>query len=251
MKSIKHRKIGFFDSGIGGLTLLKCAVDLMPNEKYIYFGDNKNAPYGNKTKNEIFNLVDKAFKYFSKKNVKAVVIACNTVTAECVDDLRKKYKFKIIGIEPAIKPAAIKGGKTIVLCTKATAESDKFNKLLFRYKNIVVMPQIHLAELIENNIFNLNNINLDIILKNIKNYDNLVLGCTHYIFIKQQLIKYFKINIYDGNLGTVKNLQRYLISFNLQNNKSGKIYFEGSGRRKNNKVYNYFFKTHKNQIKNY
>jgi glutamate racemase len=241
MKNKKYRKIGFFDSGIGGLTLLKNVKKILPLEDYIYYGDNKNAPYGNKTKKDILMLVDYAFKYFNKKKVKVVVIACNTVTAECVEDLRKKYKFKIIGIEPAIKPAAESGGKSVVLCTKATAESCKFKKLLNKYKDIEVLPQIDLAEIIENNIFNINNIQINKLNEEVKQYKNIVLGCTHYIFLK----KFFNnenINIFDGNYGTANNLLAYLTVHNLLNNKGGKIIFKGSGKYKNKKVYKFYLK---------
>ena len=234
---INKKAIGFFDSGIGGLTLLNCAYELLPEENYIYYGDNKNAPYGNKSKNEILYLVNKAFKYFQKKHVKAVVIACNTVTAECAMQLRNVYNFKIIGIEPAVKPAERNGGNVAVLCTCATANSEKFKKLINEYNNIDVFPQTNLAEIIENNIFCIDKIDLSPLIQQIKNYDNTVLGCTHYIFIKEVLKKYGINNIFDGNEGTANYLKKFLINNKLLNEKGGKIVFKGSGKSKNSKLY--------------
>jgi glutamate racemase len=237
--SIKNQ-IGFFDSGIGGLTLLKCAVKILPNENFIYYGDNKNAPYGNKSKSEIFTLVDKAFRYFDRKKVKAVVIACNTVTAECVEELRLKYTFKIIGVEPAVKPAVRSGGKSIVLCTKATAASFKFQKLLYDIKDIKVVPKSNLADLIEKNIYRLNEMDFEDVFKDIINFDNIVLGCTHYIFLKDILKKRGFNKIFDGNEGTANYLKKYLTANNLINEKGGKIYYKGSGSRKNKKIFNFY-----------
>ena len=97
--------IGVFDSGVGGISVLKEAMKYLPNEKFIYFGDNLNAPYGDKTEEEIYNLTEKAVDYLSSKNIKALLIACNTATSAAVSKLRNKLDIPVIGMEPAIKTA--------------------------------------------------------------------------------------------------------------------------------------------------
>ena len=102
----KNKPIGFFDSGVGGLSVLKEALKLMPNEDYIYFGDSKNAPYGVKTAEEVRRLTFEAVEFLLNKNVKGIAIACNTATSAAVADLRIKYpNLPLVGIEPALKPA--------------------------------------------------------------------------------------------------------------------------------------------------
>ena len=122
--------IAFFDSGIGGLTVLNECKKRLPWETFYYYGDNKRAPYGNLSAEKIKKYVARAFKRFQRLRVKAVVLACNTVTAVCVEELRMKYPFPIIGAEPAVLPAAKGGCETFVLTTRATYESKRFQALL-------------------------------------------------------------------------------------------------------------------------
>ena len=121
--------IAFFDSGIGGLTLLKECAQQLAGESFLYFGDNANAPYGNKSPEEIERLALTAFGYLSRFPLKAAVLACNTVTAECAAALRARCPFPVLGVEPALKPAAKACKNVLVLATRATLSSKKFRAL--------------------------------------------------------------------------------------------------------------------------
>lgn len=205
-------KLGVFDSGIGGMTLMAECLKLMPKVHYYYLGDNTNAPYGNLSKQKILSLTKKAFENFVKLDVDAVVVACNTVTAECVDILRKDYKFKIFGVEPAVKPALkyYDGRKILTISTVATQKSIKFKKLikkLGRFK-FQLKPIKNLAIDIEKNIMNLQDLKLDNYFT-VKNNCAIVLGCTHYIYLKEHIEKTCNLPVIDGNFGTAKNIQKF------------------------------------------
>lgn len=221
--------IGFFDSGVGGISVLKEAIKLLPNENYIYFGDSKNAPYGTKTVNEVKKLTFSAVDFLLTKNVKAVVIACNTATSAAIEDLRSFYNSTpIIGIEPALKPAVElnRKGKIIIMATPMTLSEIKFNNLMSSFKDeadIEPLPCAGLAELIEHGLLEGEEVNL--YLKNKlepylnKEISSVVLGCTHYPFIKKELSKILPkdVEIIDGSLGTAKQLKRQLVKSNLLN----------------------------------
>ena len=146
--------IGIFDSGIGGVTVLKEIIKIMPNENYIYYSDSKNNPYGDKTDEEIFNMCDKIVKEFIKEKCKAIVIACNTASAKAASKLREKYPEEIIiAIEPAYKMVHDFAYEkpTLVMATKGTIESEKFHKLYEKYDNhkTYLMACKGLADIIE------------------------------------------------------------------------------------------------------
>ena len=150
----KTKKIGIFDSGIGGVTVLKEILKVIPNEDYIYYSDSSNNPYGDKSDEKIIDLSENIVKYFIQKNCKAIVIACNTASAKAVTYLRKKYKdIPIIGIEPAYKMVYDYSydNSTLVMATKGTLESEKFNLLYNKYNNhkTFLLPCIGLADIIE------------------------------------------------------------------------------------------------------
>ncbi|MCK9254309.1 MAG: glutamate racemase [Bacteroidales bacterium] len=183
--------IGVLDSGIGGLTVLKVLSLSLPNEDFIYYADSKNAPYGTKSVDEIYILVDKIIKFLINKKCKLIVIACNTATAAVVSDMRKKYKIPIVGLEPAVKPACLntKTNNIGVLATEGTFRGQLFIETSEKYKNYV---NIHLqvakglVELAENGVFDGEEVE-NILKKYIKpfiehNVDHIVLGCTHYPF---------------------------------------------------------------------
>lgn len=182
------------DSGIGGASILKEIRNLLPNRNYIYFADTKNSPYGNKSKNEILEIVYHNVLRFSKKyEIEALVLACNTASCVCSRFLRQTFPFPIVCVEPPIKVAVNAGYKNILVL--ATAQTLKSNELLHNYLanpnlNIKkIFPQ-NLATLIDNdpeNLFLVENI-LENALNN-KNYDVVVLGCTHYHFVKNQIEK--------------------------------------------------------------
>lgn len=214
--------IGFFDSGVGGISVLKESIKLLPKENYIYIGDSLNAPYGVKTPEEVrkltFNMVDKLISM----NVKAIVVACNTATSIAIDELRKIYKeIPIIGIEPALKPAIENYGNGIIviMATPVTLSENKFSKLRERYNkasDIISMPCDGLVEIIEDG-----NIKGEVVEGYLRNrfkdvpkekVSSVVLGCTHYPFIKEALVNVINddVAIIDGSLGTVKQLKRKL-----------------------------------------
>ncbi|MDE5766709.1 MAG: aspartate/glutamate racemase family protein, partial [Clostridia bacterium] len=190
-------------SGIGGLNLLyECAVRV-PDAHYFFISDNKNVPYGNKSAEEIYRLTRIALDGIEKYNPAALVVACNTVTAQCIGKLRSDYQFPVIGIQPAVKPAAVHGGSCLVLATEATVHSASFSSLVERYDNggFTVAGCRELAEYIEENIFNLPEKLPDGLLPDVKT-DGVVLGCTHYAYVKRQIENYYQCPVYDGIIGT-------------------------------------------------
>lgn len=219
--------IGFFDSGVGGLSVMREAIKIMPSENYIYFGDSINAPYGVKSVDEVRELTFKAVEFLLSKGVKGIAIACNTATSAAVADLRKMYpNLPLVGIEPALKPAVElnKEGNILIMATPMTLKEAKFSRLMQKYKDrakIVPVPCAGLMEFIEQGILEgqeLENYLRDKIeTYNTGKISSIVLGCTHYPFIKNSLRKIIKDNvlIIDGGLGTAKELRRRLIESDL------------------------------------
>jgi glutamate racemase len=234
---LNSKPIGFFDSGVGGISVLKEAVRLLPNENYIYFGDSRNAPYGTKKVNEVKELTFSAVDFLLSKDVKAIVIACNTATSAAIEDLRSNYhQVPIIGIEPALKPAVElnRNSKIIIMATPMTLAEAKFNNLMKSYKDradIVPLPCAGLVELIENGIIEGAEV-YSYLSEKLKPYlidgiSSVVLGCTHYPFIRKELSKVLPkdAEIIDGSLGTVRQLQRQLANMDALNNQkdAGKV----------------------------
>ena len=226
--------IGFFDSGVGGLSVMKEAIKLMPNENYIYFGDSKNAPYGVKNINDVKELTYNAFNLLRKKGAKAVVVACNTATSAAVADLRKDFKdIPIVGIEPALKPAVElnRDGAIVIMATPMTLREKKFGNLMNKYnggKEIIPMPCAGLVEFIESG--DLDGDDLKSYLKDKfselkgEKIGSVVLGCTHYPFVRKAIQETIGNNIpvIDGGLGTCKELRRRLANQNLINDSTKK-----------------------------
>lgn len=219
----KNRPIGFMDSGVGGLSVLKEAIRILPNEDFIYYGDSKNAPYGNKTKEDIKMLTFAAVEHLMEKDIKALVVACNTATSAAIRALRLKYSdIPIIGIEPAVKPAVVcnQGGRIIVMATSTTIKQPKFKKLIDTYKDeaeIVPLACEGLMEFVEYGNFDSNILN-GYLQKNLwplvkENTDSIVLGCTHYPFLIPQIKEFLgnrNIMLIDGSKGTSSQLKRKL-----------------------------------------
>ena len=154
MDSMVNKPIGIFDSGIGGVTVLKEIMKIIPNEKFIYFSDSKNNPYGDKKDSEIKTRCDEITKFLIEKGCKSIVIACNTASARAASFLREKYKdIPIIAIEPAYKMVYDYAYEktTLVMATKGTIESEKFNLLYHKYNNYktYILPCVGLADIIE------------------------------------------------------------------------------------------------------
>ena len=146
------RAIGMFDSGVGGISVLRDAVRMLPHERFIFYGDNQNAPYGVKTQCEILNCTQRAIQTLLERNVKALVLACNTATAAAAKELRAKLDIPVIGMEPALKPAHFlrHGGQILVLATPATLHMEKFRHLMEQYgEGAVPVEGYGLVECIE------------------------------------------------------------------------------------------------------
>ena len=228
--------IGVFDSGVGGISVLKELIKVLPNENYIFYGDSKNTPYGDRTKQEIINLSMNIVEYLINNGVKAIVIACNTATSAAAKEIREKYpNMTIIGIEPAIKPALEEhpNEDILMMATEATIRLEKFNELknkLDRQGRIIPVPCSGLADAIEKNMDVTGLLN-----KYLSPYKNkttaVVLGCTHYPFIKEEIRNVLdNVDFYDGALGVASNLKRQLEIKNQLNisNEQGKVVFESS-----------------------
>lgn len=238
----------FFDSGIGGLTILYESYKRLKDTNFIYFADNYNVPYGSLSREKMLLAVDKIFSRINDYNPSAAVIACNTVTAQCAAYLRGKYKFPIIGIQPAVKPAATLGGKCVVLSTPATASSLAVKELVSRYGNgrtsVVACPD--LASYIERNIFDLD-VNGLLSLLPKTGADSVVLGCTHYIYVKSKIAKFYGCPVFDGVDGTVNRLCNVLGKTDHFEDKidisageeSGNVAFVGGDEVKNKRVFEF------------
>ncbi len=218
--------IGVFDSGVGGVSVLKEMRRLMPNENYIYLGDSKNAPYGTKSREEILHHAVSCADYLADKGVKAVVVACNTATSVCIAPIREKYShMPVVGIEPAIKPALECADNSViaVMATPLTLKEDKFTKLVESNgasSRIIPLPCAGLMEIVERGLSDKTEAYeyLDKLFKSIKKPDAVVLGCTHYPFLKGVITSILPhVRIYDGGLGTAKQLKRLLESDGLLN----------------------------------
>lgn len=221
MTNMNTKPIGVFDSGIGGITVLAKAIEQLPGERFIYFGDSANAPYGGKEAETVIQLTINAANFLLKKGVKALVVACNTATSVAIEELRNKMIIPVVGMEPALKPAveAGRGGAIIVMATPLTLKEKKFNLLMENYSyksNIIPLPCPGLVELIESGVWEGSELQkyLAHIFSNtnINNITDVVLGCTHYIFIKNEIIRFFnsKIKVVDGNEGAARQLRRLL-----------------------------------------
>lgn len=237
-----NRPIGIFDSGIGGLSVLKQIIQVLPNEKYIYYADVDHVPYGIKTNKEIKKYVKEAVDFLISKNVKLIVIACNTATSIAIEYLRKKYNIPIIGIEPAAKPAIEKrhNKKVLLMATPVTVREEKLKKLLKRVDldhsvDLLAMPE--LVKFAEKEEFYSNAVKsyIEEQLKdyNLKEYSELVLGCTHFPFFKEILSEIFPkdTQIIDGSYGVANRVISVLKEKNQLSNAQRDIEYYYSGRR--------------------
>lgn len=222
-----NQKIGVLDSGIGGTTVLKEIIKLLPNEEYVYYADTKNNPYGEKSEEELFNIVSKIVEFLiNEKNCKMIVLACNTATTRCMKRLKKKYpNMLFVGTVPAIKVVTDhKFKNTLVLATPATIESERTKELIEVNKKgdqeITLISCKDLANAIERkDKAKIKSILLDLRKKTKdKKIDSIVLGCTHYSLIKKEIQSYFQDAILlDGAFGVAKEVKRQLTEHHLLN----------------------------------
>jgi glutamate racemase len=239
---MKDYSIGVFDSGVGGITVLKQIKLLLPNEDIIYFGDNGNAPYGDRDKTQIEQLSVNIADFLIKHHCKAIVIACNTATAAAVETIRKKYSnIPVIGvIEPGARMAvqASQNKKIGVMATQFTVNTKSYMKEIEKFKNDNQVYQVGckpLCPMIETGWESFDN--RDEVIKEFINQlpediDTLVLGCTHYPIIQKDISKYFKGTIVDPALESAKELKKQLEDNSLlADRKEGKLNFYVSGEK--------------------
>ena len=246
-----NRPIGVFDSGVGGLSVLKELKRLLPNENFIFLADQLYVPYGEKTAKELVKLTSKITDYFIKHHsIKAMVVACNTATCSAIGELRKKYSLPIVGTVPAIKVAAEKTiSKTVaVISTPSTSKSAVLKKLIKNYCGGFKIFNIgckNLEDVVEHGELNSNEVNKLLLkyLQKVKNSkaDCLVLGCTHYPFLKFAIKKIIKkpIKLIDGGRAIARQTGSLLANHFLENNekKAGEtLYFTTGNPVKFSKV---------------
>lgn len=231
------RPIGLFDSGIGGTSIWHAVHKLMPYENTIFLGDSAHAPYGQKSKEELLRLSSKNIEWLLKQQAKIIIVACNTATTNVVSELRQIYKVPIIGIEPAIKPAALqsKTGKIGVLATQRTLESPKYVEAQKQFPHTYFINQAghKIVPLIEAGKLNSDEL-LQLLIEYItpmleQNIDFLVLGCTHYPYLRPVLQKIVPkhIKIIDSGEAIALQTKRILESNNIlkTDQKTGKFLF--------------------------
>lgn len=237
------KPIGIFDSGVGGTSIYRELHALLPYENTIYLSDSKHAPYGPKGKEKIIELCIKNTDYLLSKHCKLIIVACNTATTNAIKELRELYNVPFIGIEPAIKPAALntKTNAIGILATKGTLSSELFNKTSRTFaKDVKVIEQIGegIVELIENGklhsdeLKTLLKIYLEPMVKN--KIDHLVLGCTHYPYLIPILIELLpkNVKIIDSGEAVAKQTQAVLELHKILNattkTSSNKFYSNGN-----------------------
>lgn len=223
--------IGVFDSGLGGISVLRQARAVLPHEHFIYYGDNLHAPYGQRPEEEIRALSLAAAELLLARGIKALVIACNTATSAAAEHLRARLDIPIIGMEPALKPAHEhhRQGQIIVLATRATLRQDKFRRLCERYGRFACPVEGKgIVELVERGV--LDGAEMDACLHAAldgplcRPTDSIVLGCTHYPFVRKAIerIAGEGVRIYDGGEGTARHLADVLAA-------RGQLSREGEG----------------------
>ena len=211
-----RRPVGVFDSGLGGISVLGEMLDVLPEENFVYYGDTRNVPYGDKRPEEVLRLTHLAVDRLIAMDCKAVVIACNTATSAAAGPLRQELHMPVIGMEPALKPASLLpgGGYVVVMATHMTLTQPKFLRLMERYgQNALPVPCPGLMECVEAGAFSGPRVEslLDRLLSSVRGLPvkAVVLGCTHYPFLRGAISRCFAPGtpLIDGNLGTARQLR--------------------------------------------
>lgn len=230
----KEDYIAVFDSGVGGLSVLRHLRRQMPGEKFLYYGDSANAPYGIRTREEIQRLTFAVIDKLMPSGLKAIVVACNTITAAAIEEIRAKYPdLIVVGIEPALKLAAERhpGGSIGVMATPVTLAQEKFNRLMGRYSDscrIYKIPAPYLVKIVENGT-----VDTPETVKALKEMflpyrgklDAVVLGCTHYPFASHTISRILggNVEVLDGGRGTARETKRRLEAKDLLENGPGEL----------------------------
>lgn len=271
------RSVCLFDSGIGGLNVLFACRRILPDEKFVYYGDNERAPYGNLPEEAVKAYVYEAAETLTEYRPKALVLACNTATAHCARALHSMYPFPIIGSYPPLLSAGKHGGEGLVLVTRSTYSSEFFASLLRRARTLypavrfLPYPCDDLAAIIEDTNGR-GSAKLYTSGLPARKFSFVVLGCTHYAYVKKAIADFYGCPVYDGNERTARRLACILASrrvksgedkadnggteksaycvtipdhnvdFSEENISSdGKVLFVGSGKRKNKDFYEHSF----------
>ena len=231
----KHDYIAVFDSGVGGISVLRHLLRYLPGERYLYFGDSANAPYGSRTTEEVRQLtLAAAAKLTSEYPLKALVIACNTATAAAVNEIREQYPdLIVIGIEPALKVGAdhFPGGRIGVMATEVTLRENKFDTLLHRFEEdctIAKIPAPGLVQRIEAGDTDgpkTEQLLQTILAEHVGKLDALVLGCTHYPFAAKAISRILgdQVQLLDGGDGTARETRRRLECAGLLEEGEGEV----------------------------
>lgn len=219
--------IGLFDSGVGGTSIWREIHNILPNENTIYLADSKNAPYGQKSKEEIIELSIKNTEFLLNQNCKMIVVACNTATTNAIKELRAKFNIPFIGIEPAIKPAAnsTKTQTIGILATQGTLNSELFHKAVLDYKDVKIVEQVGhgLVKLIEEGSLEsdeMKELLKDYLTPMIKaNIDYLVLGCSHYPYLIPQIKEILpeSVKIIDSGQAVARQTKNVLVTQDILN----------------------------------
>jgi glutamate racemase len=237
----KHDYIAVFDSGVGGISVLRHLVRQLPGERFLYFGDSANAPYGTRPAHQIRELTLAAAEHLIDRGIKALVVACNTATSVAIDDLRQKYPdLIVIGIEPALKLAAqhFPGGRIGVMATPVTLQEGKFARLLEHYAScctITKLPAPGLVELVESGQVH-SEATLELLAPLLSPHagqlDAVVLGCTHYPFAAAEISQILGVNtaLLDGGEGTARETRRRLEAAGLLEEGCGCVTLENSSQ---------------------
>lgn len=236
----KHDYIAVFDSGVGGISVLRHLVQILPGERFVYYGDSANAPYGSRSTQEVRALTLAAVdKLLAEYPLKALVIACNTATAAAVNDVRAAHpELIVVGIEPALKVAAdhFPGGRVGVLATEVTLREEKFDTLLHRFdENVTIykIPAPGLVELVEHG--KVDAPETEALLRKVLGpylgkLDAVVLGCTHYPFARNAIRRVLgdDVVLLDGGEGTARETRRRLEQAGLLENGGGEVILRNS-----------------------
>ncbi len=239
--SSKTDYIAVFDSGLGGISVLRHLLRLMPGERYLYFGDSANAPYGSRSTQEVRSLtLAAAERLMGEKPLKALVLACNTATAAAVKELRKQYpELIVIGIEPALKVAAdhYPGGRIGVMATEVTLREEKFDTLLHRFDencSVTKIPMPGLVQLVEagkTDSPEMDSLLQTLLAPYIGKLDAVVLGCTHYPLAAKAISRVLgeQVVLLEGGDGTARETRRRLQNAGLLEEGAGELIMENSG----------------------
>ena len=234
----KNDYIAVFDSGVGGVSVLRELVQIMPSERFLYYGDSANAPYGSRSTQQVQELTVAAAERLIGRGIKALVVACNTATAAAIDHLRDTYRDRIIiGIEPALKPAVTRfpTGALGIMATPVTLRGEKLKRLLQQHPhpNIHLIPAPGLVELVEAGLANTPQMDAfltPVLSPFVGKLDGLILGCTHYPFAIPAIRRVLGSDtvLFDGGAGTARQTRRRLEQADLLREGEGCVIFENS-----------------------